>query len=76
MSVAPPHEDLKRVVGGRGKNAGGYSPLPIRACTYRGRRAADPIGADALGWWVGVGKMQGAVAPYLLERAPIGARGR
>lgn len=75
MSVAPPHKDLKRVVGGHGKNAGGCSPLPIRARTYRGGRAADPKGADALGWWVGVVKMQGAVAPYLLEREPIGVRG-
>ena len=47
MCVAPPHEDHKRVVGGRGKKAGGCSPLPIRARTYRGARAADPLGADA-----------------------------
>ena len=63
-------------MGGRGKNAGGCSPLPIRARTYRGARAADPIGADALGRWVGVVKMQGASAPYRLERDPAGARGR
>ena len=62
-------------MGGRGKNAGGCSPLPIRARTYRGARAADPLGADALGWRVGAVKMQGAAAPYRLERAPIGARG-
>ena len=62
-------------MGGRGKNAGGCSPLPLRARTYRGARAADPIGADALGWWVGMVKSQGAAAPYRLERAPIGARG-
>lgn len=63
-------------MGGRGKNAGGCSPLPIRARTYRGGRAAGPLGADALGWWVGMGKIQGAAAPYRLERDPIGARGR
>lgn len=64
------------MVGGHGKKSGGCSPLPIRARPYRGARAADPLGADALGWWVGVVKMQGAAAPYRLERAPIGARGR
>ena len=74
--VAPQLEDLKRVVGGHGKNSGGCSPLPLRARTYRGGRAADPRGADALGWWVGVVKMQGAAAPYRVERDPIGARGR
>ena len=64
------------MVGGLGKNAGGCSPLPIRARPYRGGRAADPLGADALGWWVGVVKIQGAAAPYLLEPDPIGAGGR
>lgn len=63
-------------MGGRGINAGGCSPLPLRARPYRGGRAADPLGADALGWWVGVVKMQGAAAPYRSERDPIGARGR